>query len=158
MEKRMKRISAIILFTALVLVLTSCGGEKTPASDFEYKAIASGVEITKYIGTAIKVNIPAKIEGVAVTSIGEYAFYESGIMEVYIPEGLTNIGHGVFMDCTGLTSVTIPDSVTNIGNLAFHRIENLTVTYKGQKYNSVGNERYGEIYWDLPEEFYELFE
>ena len=140
MEKCMKKIAAVILSAVLILVLTMCGDdsssgnsnkpqkdlEENPASDFDYKAIAGGVEITKYTGTSIRVRIPEKIEDVTVTSVGYKAFSNSGIMEVYIPNSVMYIGNYAFSGCTGLTSVTIGNSVTHIGRDAFNYCEALT--------------------------------
>ena len=133
---------AIVLITVLV-VFAGCNGtnktddsppsdfeetsssnsslKETPTGDFEYgyNAELSGVVIKKYIGTSMSVHIPKKIEGDPVVSIGEKAFQYSGIMEIYIPNGVTQIGGDAFSYCTGLTSVTIPDSVTQIDAWAF---------------------------------------
>ena len=43
-----------------------------------------------------------------------------------IPDSVTSIGDGAFIDCTSLTSVTIPDSVTSIGWYAFSGCTSLT--------------------------------
>ncbi len=53
------------------------------------------------------VEIPSSIDGVAVTSIGEDAFYK----------------------CTSLTSVTLPEGVTSIGDSAFRYCSKLTDVY-----------------------------
>lgn len=45
---------------------------------------------------------------------------------VVIPEGVTAIGDGAFMNCSTLVSVVIPDSVTRIGSYAFSKCTNLT--------------------------------
>jgi hypothetical protein len=94
--------------------------DENPVSDFEYKAIAGGVEITKYIGTSIRVRIPEIIEGVPVISIGDSAFENAGIMEVYIPDGVINIGRSAFSGNEALTTVTIPDGVTRLDHTTFH--------------------------------------
>ena len=49
---------------------------------------------------------------------------------ITIPEGVTEIGHNAFSDCSGLTSVIISKSVTEIGNDAFNgcnSLENITI-------------------------------
>ncbi|MDR2600599.1 MAG: leucine-rich repeat domain-containing protein [Oscillospiraceae bacterium] len=81
--------------------------DENPVSDFEYKAIIGGIEITKYIGTAIRVRIPELIEGVPVISIGDRAFANTGIMEVIIPETVTNIGRSAFSGNEALTTLTM---------------------------------------------------
>ena len=60
--------------------------------------------------------IPKEIKGIAVTSIGDYAFYGcSGLTSIEIPEGVTSIGRDAFHGCSGLTSIEIPEGVTSIG-------------------------------------------
>ena len=69
------------------------------------------------------IEIPA-----SVTSIGNYAFGATGLTSVEIPASVTSIGSYAFAN-TGLTSVEIPARVTNIGNYAFLNCHNLaTVT------------------------------
>lgn len=124
--------------------------EAAPASDFEYKydAETQGIEITRYLGTSIKVRIPEEIEGELVTCISG-AFKNCGIKEVIIPdtvkmigdetflgceglvnislpEGLEMIDRSAFQYCDGLTEVIIPDNVTVIGSDAFATCDNLT--------------------------------
>ncbi len=61
----------------------------------------------------------------SVTSIGDHAFYCSGLTSVTMPDSVVSIGKGAFWNCS-LTSVTIPDSVTSIGDQAFCLCRNLT--------------------------------
>ena len=177
--KSMKIKKTAVLLTALCFIfagVTACGGSGgDPVSDFEYRydAELGGIEITKYVGDLVKVRIPGKIEGEPVVSIGHEAFMNSGIMEINIPDSITNIkgrafrgsqgltsitipnsvtniGGGAFSDCRGLTSVTIPDSVTSIGYGAFSGIKELTATYKGVEYSAVSG-----IGFHLPQEFFD---
>ena len=53
-----------------------------------------------------------------ITSIGYYAFCETGISEIIIPDSVTKIGEGAFSS-TKLTQVIIPGNVTEIGAFAF---------------------------------------
>ena len=69
--------------------------------------------------------VPATIEGMPVTSIGEGAFSGySKATEVTLPEGLETIGAGAFAGCSGLTSIEIPGGVTNIERGVYFEINN----------------------------------
>jgi len=60
----------------------------------------------------------------SVTSIGNKAFYCSGLTSITIPSGVISIGDAAFI-CSDLISVTIPNSVTSIGVDAFRNCNNL---------------------------------
>ena len=56
----------------------------------------------------------------SVTSIGGGSFMDcSSLKSLVIPAGVTSIGDGAFEGCSSLRSLVIPDSVTSIGNRAF---------------------------------------
>ena len=58
--------------------------------------------------------------GDGVTEIGNDAFREmSTLTSISLPDGLLTIGNNAFFSCNGLTSVKIPASVTSIGSQAF---------------------------------------
>ncbi|MCR5021931.1 leucine-rich repeat domain-containing protein [Ruminococcus sp.] len=117
--------------------------------DYEYTINGGTVEITKYTGTDEVVEIPGEIDGVAVTSIGKFAFQENNyITKVTIPDGVLKIGGSafsscsalkkvrlssnlteikiaVFIDCTALTDITLPSGITSIGANAFRSCSSL---------------------------------
>ena len=69
-------------------------------------------EITAYIGTDTEIEIPAQIDGEAITVIGE----------------------NVFKNCANLANVTIPSNIMSIGSSAFDGCSGLkTVCYQGKK-------------------------
>ena len=77
-----------------------------------------------------------------------------GCQTTIIPNGVTSIGNGAFLDCSGLTSVTIPNSVTNIGGSAFFSCDNLTSVTIGNSVTSIGNDAFyhckGLTYVNIP--------
>jgi hypothetical protein len=89
--------------------------------DYEYTLLEDGtVEIAKYTGTDAEVEIPAKIDGAALTSIGENAFLGiDSITKVVIPDGVTSIGRAAFAGCDNLESITMPNSLKLIKYGAF---------------------------------------
>ncbi|MBQ3432286.1 MAG: leucine-rich repeat protein, partial [Clostridia bacterium] len=57
--------------------------------------------------------------------IPAYAFYQSNLESIIIPETITSIGDYAFVDCKYLNSVSIANSVKYIGESAFYRCESL---------------------------------
>ena len=143
-----KWLLGLVTFAAMVVICAVCAGAET-YGDFEYSVLDDGtVEITKYIGSAEKVEIPEKINGKSVTSIGNYAFeYCENITSVTIPDSVTSIGFRVFSNCTSLTSITIPNSVTSISGEAFENCTSLTainVASENSNYVSVNGVLYNK--------------
>ncbi len=68
------------------------------------------------------------------TTIPQAAFATTGITEIKIPEGVTDIDDAAFYTCKSLTKVTLPKSVTTIGDKAFGACTSLkNVEYNGTK-------------------------
>ena len=63
---------------------------------------------TESLPVITDVVIPSSINGVPVTTIGEYAFEVNDLTSVVIPDGVTTIGEGAF-DGNNVTKVVIPD-------------------------------------------------
>ena len=66
-------------------------------------------------------NIPS-----GVTEIGPYAFANSLVTEVIIPDAVQRIGHGAFIDCAALESATLPKGWTTLVESMFAECGNLT--------------------------------
>ena len=143
-----KWLLGLVTFAAMVVICAVCTGAET-YGNFEYSVRDDGtVEITDYNGSAEKVEIPEKINGKSVTSIGNYAFeYCENITSVTIPDSVTSIGFCVFSNCTSLTSITIPNSVTSISGGAFENCTSLTainVASENSNYVSVNGVLYNK--------------
>jgi len=95
----------------------------------EYEVVdGRSVTITGYNGDAATLNIPAQIQGLPVTVIGEWAFVERfRLTSVTIPSSVTSIGKHAF-DGSRLISITIPSSVTSIGEYAFSGCRMTSIT------------------------------
>ena len=155
----MRTLHAFTQFVALVslpLLLGGCGEKVTvePEAEAEVKP-AEGAPVKPNLKYEIKdgtvtitgcdrkasgaLTIPATIEGIPVTSIGDYAFaYCTNLTSITLPEGITIIGYGSFRECTSLKSITIPDSVTSIGHQAFQDCANLTSITIPDSVTSIG--------------------
>jgi len=118
--------------------LISCQKKANMVSDFEYTENEGKITITGYIGKSKDVVIPKKINNLSVTAIGSKAFLgvDEGIDQpksnqlssVFIPDGVTEIGHLAFFD-NELSGVIIPNTVTFIGDGAFslNKLTNVTI-------------------------------
>lgn len=97
-----------------------------PPVYFLYSELGGEITIDKYTGTENSAIIPAALDGLPVTKIGDYAFqYCENLTAIEIPNSVKKIGLAAFEYCTALTAVDIPDSVTAIGYCAFSNCKSL---------------------------------
>ena len=81
------------------------------------------------------------------TSIGFGAFLNcSGLTSVTIPNSVTNIRESVFYRCSALASITIPNSVTSIGYGTFKLCSGLTSITLPNSVTSIGDEAFNGCY------------
>ena len=109
-------------------ICTICGN-KVATSSLIYKLNEDkkSYYVSEYIGIDIDIIIPAKYDGLYVTSIGDSAFSNFiGLTSIEIPNSVTSIKYGAFSGCIGLTSIEIPDSVITIESFAFSGCIGLT--------------------------------
>ncbi|WP_026886040.1 leucine-rich repeat domain-containing protein [Clostridium beijerinckii] len=82
--------------------------------------------IVAYVGNDSNVVIPDKIDNVAITGIGNKAFYlNKNITNITIPNSIKALGRSALFGCTGLTSINIPASVKSIDGYALSGCTNL---------------------------------
>ena len=60
------------------------------------------------------------------TSVGNSAFYLSGLISISFPEGLTKIDNYAFYHCEALHDVNMPTTMTSLGRSVFLNCKNLT--------------------------------
>lgn len=70
--------------------------------------------------------------------IGAYAFAESGITEITLPETVESIGEYAFNQCYHLTSVSIPEKIQVINDYTFSRCSALTSVDIPSSVTSIG--------------------
>lgn len=77
-------------------------------------------EIQKYEGKDEILDIPAKIQGKRIVSIGNRAFEKNEyIQKVIVPAGVKRIGKQAFKECVSLEEAVLAESCTEIGKAAF---------------------------------------
>ena len=86
-----------------------------------YSDNASGSAVLlDYLGTETELTLPSSIDGYDY-EIAAYAFFDSNLQNVSIPEGVTAIGTQAFTLCN-FTTLTLPDGLKTIGVHAFQQV------------------------------------
>ena len=150
----MKKLCAML---ALLLALTAAGAWAETAAtpiyecgEYTYVLLPDGgAQIVCWDGPEAELTVPEQLDGHAVVSISECAFYDcqglrrvtlpgcvaeigdyafsdcDNLGEIALPEGLKRLGDCVFEGCEGLTAIALPDSLAQVGDNPFHRCANL---------------------------------
>ena len=78
-------------------------------TDLVFEAVADGVRVSKYVGSATKVRIPERIGDAPVVEIGDGAFANNETLTVLVlPESLLRVGQGVLSGCSSLSALHTP--------------------------------------------------
>ncbi len=103
--------------------------KQSSASDFEYKAEANGLYITKYKGNDKNVVIPDAIDSKNVVGIAGKAFNGSSAERVVLSKNITNVDSGAFTNCKALKTFVMFDSLIYISDNSFNgtTIEDLRI-------------------------------
>ena len=117
----------------------------------EYKVLEDGtLEVKGFVSDELKETveeliIPDEVKGKAVTSIGEYSFYDCKCTSITIPNSATSIEKFAFIG-SKFISITIPDSVISIGAGAFSICGNLESVMIPNNVTSIGEAAFGGCY------------
>ena len=138
--------------TVEALKVLQDAGNVTPPSEsipFTYQIENGTVRLLSYTGAARRVEIPATVENLPVTSLGDRLFQNcTSIEEVSVPNGVKSIGWFVFSGCVSLKTVEIPTSVTVIYYGVFENCSaTLTVKCAKDSYAEAYAKSYGIRVW-----------
>jgi len=117
-EANMKKIFCGIVVLLLAAFSAYAQNYKTEG-DFLYREKNGEISIFKYRGESTDVVIPDKINGLPVTSVGQYAFENMLLTSVKFPDSVKTIEKNAFAK-NNLQNLIIPNTITSIGNYAFH--------------------------------------
>jgi len=137
---RFGRLARLLRLLAMALFLGSNPELRAQdANSFRYFIDQNSITITGYTGAGGAVTIPANLNGLPVTRIGDYSFFNRRDMtQITLPDSLTTIGRGAFFGCTSLTLVNLPNSLTTIGVDAFYVCRGLTQITFPESLTSIG--------------------
>lgn len=124
-----KKIISLVIAVLFVFMLASCdnGNPVDSTTDTTQKnpvipkgdPVVEGTMLKSAVGLADENGVYTVPDGI--TFICEGAFVnDTSLKEVIIPSSVTAIGSGAFYGCTSLLKVVIPDSVTSLGTMAFY--------------------------------------
>jgi len=129
----MKKLTIVLIM--VLTVVTAIFAQSEADFKVEINETGDGAIITKYLGKATQVRIPATIQGVPVKELKQYSFCRTKenlteITSIIIPEGVIKIGEQAFGRIVGasqqilspqqkLMSVRLPNTLTYIGDSAF---------------------------------------
>ena len=102
--------------------------KKGGAGVFEIERTESHISIVRYTGSEKRVEVPAEIEGLEVTMVGDYAFSKTPLTHLSLPRTVSRIGRYAFYACHELCELSFTDSLKDIGAGAFtgcHHIRQL---------------------------------
>lgn len=94
--------------------------------------------------SGLSVNLPSTI-----ITIGDHAFSGCRINAEALPQGLTSILEGTFMNCYfsgGIENMDIPEGVTTIGKEAFYSCDSLTEVMIPEGVTSIGESAFKDCY------------
>ena len=134
MRKKKNRIIGIltcvsILFLSSGFTAATVGATIDALKDYDYQAEDGKLIINKYNGTDTSIRLNSSYSSGSseylLSEIGEYAFQNSEITDVYLPNGLTALQEGAFYNCDSLSTAAVPKTVKKLGAYAFDDCNNL---------------------------------
>ena len=85
----------------------------------------SAYYVDDYLGTATEITISDTYRGLPVTGIGGWAFSDTDIRNITLPDSIVSIGDCAFVDCDYLTEIVLPTNLSQIIGGAFQNCDRL---------------------------------
>ncbi len=108
--------------------------------------------VNDFDDSAEEVVISNEVNGVPVTWISEYAFYEShALKSIVIPDNVSSISFSAFANCPNLSNITVPDTIS-IAEDAFGNCPSLTKTLYENAYYYGNESNPYQIFYEVADE------
>jgi len=137
----MTRSFLLFMFPLVLLGRGVCGEAADISSEFDTTTNNGQITIAKYNGSDRSVNIPSKINGLPVTSIGQEAFTSPDLLRVIIPASVDLIGDHAFDGCKILARAIFIGDAPKFGKSVFSK------TYEQFKIGYYGGKGFNIITW-----------
>lgn len=111
--------------------------KETDIAEFTYTSSGDGITITKYKGTADRITIPAKVNGLPVDTIDTDAI-SGKVQSVVLPPTIISVEHGAFVDCS-IKELYFYDNIAEIFDDSFVNCPNFSTLH----INAIEPPRYG---------------
>ncbi len=109
--------------------------------DYIYAKSLTGIQIVRYLGNEMIVDVPATVEELPVTDIKTAAFQNNPFVRVVnLPDSLENIGDWAFSYMENLEFVNMPEKLRRIGSYVFKGSPNLRTLYLPPRLVHVGDD------------------
>ncbi len=138
MKKIISLLSAAVISVSVSLFNAAAESSENTATaeiggvKFTYSVTDDTACLLKVSASGSRLDIPEEIDGHAVTSVGEKAFFgNTTLSAVNIPDTVISLGANAFAGCLSLKEITIPDSVTELGNGCFMSCTSLQRVFIG---------------------------
>ena len=132
----------IVLSAAMCVPVTASAAtyDSNPNNfDCRYDQSRMTATLTKYKGNSEYVEVPSKINGYRVISMGAIFGDNRKLKGIIVPDTVERINDRAFSGCISLTDVDLGKGVTSIESYAFYNCQNLkTITIPEQVYNLGG--------------------
>lgn len=114
--------------------------------DYIYSRNDNSIQILRYIGKLVEVEVPEKIDGVAVKRINTAAFQDNQIVKkVILPDSIESVGDWAFSYMENLQEVKISNSLISLGADAFTGSKQLRSVSLPGKITEIGVEPFEGI-------------
>ena len=95
------------------------GELKTDGGTLIYTVTDNQASISSFSGELTDVVVPSSVDNYPIVAIEDYAFANSAMTSISLPDSVTTIGKGAFYLCESLKTVSLGKNVQSLGEYLF---------------------------------------